>query len=75
MTDTPIVGKGSHDVASAAHYLSESPSTVKRLIAEGFIATYLPLGKKRGRRITHAELERYIAASSAERPIELREAS
>lgn len=65
MNPTPVGVRGAYDATAAAVYLSESVDTVNRLIREGLLTAYYPMGKERGRRITRDELDRYIAASVA----------
>lgn len=56
--------RAQYSVRHAAEMLDVSVDTVESLISDGHLTTYLPLGMKRGQRISHAELERYIAASA-----------
>lgn len=61
MNRAPLGSRGLYDCVAAAEYLSCSVDVVERLIREGHLAAFRPAGMKRGRRITHAELERYCS--------------
>lgn len=66
MNPTPLGLRGAYDTLAAAEYLSCSVDIVERLINEGYLASYLPRGMKRGRRINIEELDRYRLESAAQ---------